>query len=78
MFDASKVVKDLRLLAEGRVRRHRFAGERNRSRGAQVFRENKSQQATLEAQQCNLGVLHPENLGKNHTQIESRYSLAQH
>src|SRR5579862_1932932 len=42
VFDTRKVIEDLGLLTEGSVRSDRFAGERNRTGGAQVLRKNEA------------------------------------
>ncbi len=75
---AGEVVENLRFLAERRVRRHRFAGQRNRARSPQVFGEHKAQRSAFQPQEGDFVVLHLKNLGQNHAQIQRRHSLAQH
>jgi hypothetical protein len=55
----------------------RFTRQRNRASGAKVLRENEAEQSSFKPQKCDFGVLHSENLGQNHAQIERRNSLAQ-
>src|SRR5262249_37956710 len=73
---ARKIIENLSLLHEGRVLSDRLAGQRDRSRGAKMLGKNEAKQSALKSQKRDFGILHTENFGKNHTQIERRDSLA--
>ncbi len=62
MFYAGKIVEDLGFLAQRSVGGHGLAGNRNRSGGPQVLRENELEQAAFQPQQRNFRILHAETL----------------